>query len=295
MPPRKGTRKRVAEPPQEAEASVASETQAPAPKKPRGLGRANTRSRSGTLASIEISEASTAKDKGPAASIAKDTKAEEETGAISATGTHSGPYSFEQEGYLNHLSYVVMEQMAGGGVHAPPRKVYPPRQRRWKHDGEEPITNINDVPEGWNANERDLDPDDINAQIDRCFERIEDGIMPHVFDIRLESYLAIREARNAMISSEPKGLSFEIVQRLDALKIIKSHLETQGDPDEQLSNVRALLKAYREGMLKWSQGKVSYWSNGVQLNEPTKFNRELHERMQQENDATKSWWVEGVS
>jgi len=185
--------------------------------------------------------------------------------------------------------------MAGVGVDTPPKRKFPPRQTRWKHDGDEPITNINDVPEGWNANEPDLDPDDINAQIDRCFERIEDGIMPGVFEIRLDSYLAVREARNAMVDSEPSGLSFDVVQRLNSLKIIKNDLETRGDPDEQLSNVRALLKAYREGKLNWSKGMVTYWSNGLQLNTPSKFNRKIHEKMLKENNTTKSWWVEGVS
>jgi hypothetical protein len=281
MPPRKGTRKRVQEPPSEAEAVEASDSQTPPPKKPRGLGRA--RSRSVTPPSVVMSEASIAKGKGAVYS-----QTEEEIEEMTEMG-------MQPEKLLNNVSYIVMEQMAGVGVPPRPKRHFPPRQQRWKHDGDEPITNIEDVPEGWNANEPDLDYDDVDAQIDRCFERLEDGIMPRVFEIRLDSLLAARNARNAMIDSEPTGLSYEIVQRLHALKLIKDHLETKGDPDVQLPNVRALLKAYRAGELKWSEGMVTYWSNGLQLNTPTKFNRELHEQMTLENDATKSWWVEGVS
>jgi hypothetical protein len=275
MPPRKGKGKRAAEaaePSEDVEASEVSDTQPPPPKKPRGLGKV-TRSRTETPVSVAESDVSTTKGH----SIPEDSAREED---------------IQQEGYPGNISYLVMEGMAAASTDGPPSRVYPLKQR-WIHRGE-PIINIDDVPEDWNPNDPDLDFNDIDAQIDRCYERIGDGIMPHLFEVRLKHLLTKREARDAMIRSEPDGLSFEVVQRLNALKMIKDHLETHGDTDEQLSNVRALLKAYRERRLGWKQGTVTYWSNGVQLNKPTIFNQELHEKMQQENDPTKSFWVEGV-
>lgn len=37
----------------------------------------------------------------------------------------------------------------------PPR---PPRQQRWRHDGDQPLIDIKRLPEGWNTREPDLDP-----------------------------------------------------------------------------------------------------------------------------------------
>jgi len=100
MPQQKGTRKRGAERPADAEASEVSDTQAPAPKKPRGLGRA-TRSGSGTP-SVVISEASTAKGKETVSSIAEETENEEETEEGTETGRPPGPWPFNAEEYLNN-------------------------------------------------------------------------------------------------------------------------------------------------------------------------------------------------
>ncbi|KGO69540.1 hypothetical protein PITC_000380 [Penicillium italicum] len=170
----------------------------------------------------------------------------------------------------------------------------PPRQQRWTHDGNQPITDPALVPEGWNADELDLNVNDIDAQVERCMERISDGILPNFFKFRLSQYEQRRAARDEMLHSEPAGLSWDIVRRLDHLKIIETHLKTDGDPHNQLLNVTALIKAYREGKLGWSRGWVSYWSNGVQLNTPQKFDPGLHKKLSNENDTTKSWWVEGL-
>lgn len=62
------------------------------------------------------------------------------------------------------------------------------RNPRWKHTGPEPLTNPKDLPRGWNMNEPDLDPNDLEAQIKRCQERIEDNIMPNLFHARLKVY-----------------------------------------------------------------------------------------------------------
>lgn len=69
------------------------------------------------------------------------------------------------------------------------------RNPRWTHPGPEPLTNPKDLPCGWNMNEPDLDPKDLEAQIKRCQERIEDNIMPHLFRARLKVYQEALEAR----------------------------------------------------------------------------------------------------
>ncbi|KAJ5486197.1 hypothetical protein N7530_000497 [Penicillium desertorum] len=190
----------------------------------------------------------------------------------------------------NYVDYSAMSQ---GGQHEGSSR--PPRQQRWKHNGVEPITDPALVPEGWNANELDLDVNDIDSQIERCVERISDRILPDFFKFRLSQYERRRAARDEMVHSEPVGLSWDIVRRLNHLKEIETHLNTSRDPDNQLPNVKALIKAYREGKLGWSRGWVSYWSNGVQINEPQKFDAEFHKSLAEQYDTTKAWWVEGVS
>lgn len=90
---------------------------------------------------------------------------------------------------------------------APPQEdPRPPRQPRWRHEGDQPLIDIKRLPEGWNTREPDLDPEyvpfpyswgqlmlltpgsDIEAQIQRAKERIEDNIMPHTFETRLKEY-----------------------------------------------------------------------------------------------------------
>lgn len=190
----------------------------------------------------------------------------------------------------DYVDYSLMSQ--GGQDEGHSR---PPRQQRWKHDGNQPITDPALVPEGWNADELDLDVNDIDSQVERCMERISDGILPGFFKFRLSQYEQRRAARDEMVHSEPAGLSWDIVRRLGHLNIIETHLNTNGDPDNQLPNVKAIIKGYREGTLGWSRGWVSYWSKGVQLNVPQKFDADFHKSLAEQYDTTKAWWVEGVS
>ncbi|KAJ5503253.1 hypothetical protein N7463_006127 [Penicillium fimorum] len=192
----------------------------------------------------------------------------------------------------NYVDYSMLAQARQAGQ----AETYsrPPRQQRWKHDGDVPITDPALVPEGWNADELDLNFNDIDGQIERCMERISDGILPDFFEFRLSQYEKRRAARDEMIHSEPAGLSWDIVRRLDHMKIIETHLSTNGDPDDQLPNVKAITKAYREGRLGWSRGWVSYWSKGVQLNTPQKFDADYHKKLAEEYDTTRAWWVEGL-
>ncbi|CAI7662555.1 unnamed protein product [Penicillium glandicola] len=187
-----------------------------------------------------------------------------------------------------HVDYSVMAQTCQEEA------TRPQRQQRWTHRGSEPINDPALVPKGWKADELDLDVNDIDAQVERCMERINDGILPNFFKFRLSQYEKRRAARDEMVHSEPAGLSWDIVRRLDHLKAIEAHLDTNGDPDNQLPNVRALMKAYREGKLGWSRGWVSYWSKGVQVNTPQPFDADYHRKLAREHDTTREWWVEGL-
>ena len=143
---------------------------------------------------------------------------------------------------------------------------------------------------------------DIDAQITRNRERIEDGILPRLFEIRLREYEKKKEYRDQMVSSEPKGLSMNVITRLASLKDMKDILEKNGDENEQLSNINSLIKAYRKRTLTWSnEGKVTYWYKGTQLCEPRDFKLEeligLNRKYNPENkhNEGKGFWVEGVS
>ncbi|CAI7592182.1 unnamed protein product [Penicillium glandicola] len=62
----------------------------------------------------------------------------------------------------------------------------PKRQKRWRRPADNPIEYITDLPAGWNYDEPDLDPDDLESQIERCRERISDNILTHEFQFKLE-------------------------------------------------------------------------------------------------------------
>ncbi|KAJ6144834.1 hypothetical protein N7470_008729 [Penicillium chermesinum] len=61
-----------------------------------------------------------------------------------------------------------------------------PTQKRWQASGGEAITDPEKVPKGWTDAEPDLDEEDIEAQIARCEQRIEDKILPALFAMKLQ-------------------------------------------------------------------------------------------------------------
>lgn len=106
----------------------------------------------------------------------------------------------------------------------------------------------------------------------------------------------LRAHRDKMIASENGGLSLDVVKRLDTLKKIEKHLVENGDPWEELPNVRAIIKAYRSKKLKWSgDGKATYWSRGQKLCEPKVWDYDDIIKVNREHDGSKAFWVEGVS
>ncbi|KAJ5963721.1 uncharacterized protein N7479_003597 [Penicillium vulpinum] len=171
------------------------------------------------------------------------------------------------------------------GQNFPPPTVWGPR--------EEPITDPTQLPEGWSVSETDLADDDIDGQIQRCQRRIGENMMPDIFKERLKMYQKIKEEHTEMINSEPSGLSWEVVQRLDILKNVQTSLEELGRDNGNTPNVMAIMAAYRSGDLVWDQNTVTYWAHGRIVAGPKKMDTKeffaLTEKL-----GPEGIWVEGL-
>ncbi|KAJ5966343.1 hypothetical protein N7481_013057 [Penicillium waksmanii] len=152
---------------------------------------------------------------------------------------------------------------------------------------------------------------DIDGQSERCHVRIEEGIMPIIFEKRLEMYEGLKKRQyniclkekkketssnilifSDMLASEP-GLSWEVVLRLESLKSIKEELIGSEDPTGQLPNVDAIIAAYRSGELNWRPGYVTFWSKGKKLGPAKKFDVDDSLKVNRKHDGHRGFWVEG--
>jgi hypothetical protein len=157
---------------------------------------------------------------------------------------------------------------------------------------------------------------DIDAQIERCHERIAENILPHVFQQKLEEYMAVKVKRESVcpidIASVPiltllncsairftgsEKLSWETIQRVHELESMKADITRDGDKVEQLPNIDALLKVYKSGELAWytHTGLVTYWSRGAQICQPRPFDWDEFEAINSALTGDKGFWTEGVS
>lgn len=103
---------------------------------------------------------------------------------------------------------------------------------------------------------------------------------------------ALLSSYRDMINSEPKGLSWEVVQRLDELKKLHELLE-EDDKEENISNVKAIIEAYRSKKLNFTAGLVTFWSHGKLVSGPKKLNMEEFYALHAKHGA-QGFWVEGV-
>ncbi|KAJ5587477.1 uncharacterized protein N7459_003242 [Penicillium hispanicum] len=177
------------------------------------------------------------------------------------------------------------------GVYQPALVPQRPKQRRWKHTGDEPLKNL---PKGWNADEPDLDHDDIEAQIQRCQERIEDNIMPEIFRKRLKTYQKRMNEKNALMAKYPT-LSWAVIRRIEDLEDIKKWLKETNDKYELLDIATGIIKAYRTGTLDWNPGLVTYWAKGAQISQPRPFDWDEYTALANTYEGGKNFWVEGDS
>ncbi|KAJ5711115.1 hypothetical protein N7488_005271 [Penicillium malachiteum] len=172
------------------------------------------------------------------------------------------------------------------------------RRPRWKHRGKEPLTDISKlIGMEWDTRKPDLDPEDLEGQIARCKERIEDNIMPSFFEDRLKRLEAenqgILEIQNS--ENEVPGLSMNVVSRIAQLRQIKDALEKEGGGStNQLPNVNAIITAYRNKTLD-ATGLVTYWSQGKQLCQPRIFDWDEFEAINDACNGSQGFWVEGFS
>ncbi|KAJ5180205.1 hypothetical protein N7492_003415 [Penicillium capsulatum] len=148
------------------------------------------------------------------------------------------------------------------------------------------------LPPRW-ADESDLDKYDLDARIARCQRRIDQGIVPRAFRAKMEKLERERKARQKLIDTYP-GLDWNSTQRIGALKMLEDFLEKDGDPVEELPNVRALIEAYRSKELVFDGG-VTYWSGGEKVGEAKTFELKDFWRLNKGNTGEKGFWVEGVS
>lgn len=96
-----------------------------------------------------------------------------------------------------------------------------------------------------------------------------------------------------MVKSEPHGLTWEVVQRLSCLKQLEESLGKE-DNDNNHSNVKSIIAAYRSKNLHWNENAVTYWSYGQLIAGPKKLDiQELYALSAKY--GPKGFWVEGVS
>ncbi|OQD94474.1 hypothetical protein PENVUL_c140G05631 [Penicillium vulpinum] len=167
-----------------------------------------------------------------------------------------------------------------------------PTRKAWPRQSN-PLIDPDELPSGWSMAEPDLHRNDIDAQIERCHMRIKENIMPHIFEHRLKELEFRLAKRNALAESEPGNYSLEALRRLEILRNMEVELQSS-DRFNQLHNVRALLQAYRGGMLHWNEGLVTYWFVGVQLCEPRPFNWDEFEVLNAHHSGKTGFWMEGL-
>lgn len=112
---------------------------------------------------------------------------------------------------------------------------------------------------------------------------------------------ALTKGNSALIKSvvgdSNEVYSRAVIKRLAILMEIQEDLETKDDKTEtktnQLSNVKALVKAYRSHELEWHEGLITYWSHGKKLCEPRPFDWDEFEAVNDKYEGHKGFWVEG--
>ncbi|EKV09407.1 hypothetical protein PDIP_64890 [Penicillium digitatum Pd1] len=106
-------------------------------------------------------------------------------------------------------------------------------------------------------------------------------------------YQQIKREQTDMIKSEPSSLSWEVVQRLDSLKKVQKSFEELGNDNGNLSNLLAIMAAYRSGDLVWDENTVTYWAHGRMVAGPKKMVMKEFLALSQK-DGPYGVWVEGM-
>ncbi|KAJ5735008.1 uncharacterized protein N7483_000133 [Penicillium malachiteum] len=187
---------------------------------------------------------------------------------------------------------------------------------KWEHKGPQPLIDPEQLPEGWTADEPDLDTMDIDGQIARCHERLQANIMPMVFEQRLKEYQSVKDMQVYNQNLYP-DLTPAVIERILSLRTIYNELneipshngvQVNGSSNmlestdsiaarerkaRQQENIKAVLQAYLSGQLQWMEGYVTYWSKGKQLCQPRLFDWDEFEAVYDKFDGNNSFWTEG--
>ncbi|KAJ5635271.1 uncharacterized protein N7484_008584 [Penicillium longicatenatum] len=106
---------------------------------------------------------------------------------------------------------------------------------------------------------------------------------------------AIQDKARILATSPYKILGWNVVRRLECLRVIQEELESNNDP--QLSNVKAIISAYkRDGMdrLLWTPGPVSFWIQGTPVGDvPGPFSWNACLQLQRRAVGYGGLWIEG--
>ncbi|KAJ5658973.1 hypothetical protein N7507_005424 [Penicillium longicatenatum] len=164
-----------------------------------------------------------------------------------------------------------------------------PARQEWEYI-EEDIA-AGKLPAGWNYEEPDLDKHDIDAQIERCHERLEENIMPHIFKDKLAEYEKRKATKQEMMEKNP-GLDWMVVQRIETLQEIDSWLKEDGDKYRLRESVKAVTEAYKAKKLEWTPGLVTYWSRGIQVSEPRPWDIQENAAIAARFGGNTGFWVE---
>ncbi|KAJ5910623.1 hypothetical protein N7504_005266 [Penicillium tannophilum] len=191
------------------------------------------------------------------------------------------------EGFAPEDTHVRLEEALKNPT---PQNTKRPRQTWGPFDP--PITQHAKIPEGWNPTEYDIDEQNIEANIQRNVERIAEGILPAFFEARLERYLEMKRVQDMMIASEP-GLPWVVILRLETLSMMEEMMVRDGDDNDQLVNIRAIMEAYRDRSLVWDPPNVTYWANGRLYKGPEELTTAKMHGYWRELGYPKSWFVEG--
>ncbi|KAJ5915086.1 hypothetical protein N7454_011198 [Penicillium verhagenii] len=104
---------------------------------------------------------------------------------------------------------------------------------------------------------------------------------------------AYEEKERILDYSPYKARGWNVVRRLECLRVIQEELESLNDTD-QLATVKAITEAYKNGDQKWPDGPVSYWNRGALASNLTYFDWERCMELQEKTKGHGGIWIEGV-
>ncbi|KAJ6021592.1 hypothetical protein N7540_007096 [Penicillium herquei] len=136
---------------------------------------------------------------------------------------------------------------------------------------------------------------DFEARIARCEEALEDSNeqIASVIQDRLNLLEAQRDERDESMDKWP-NLTYSAVRRLDFFERLKAFLIKDGDPNQVISCINAIVKAYKSKKLQWVPGYVTYWTYGKQLTQLRAFDWEEFLKWNFKYKGVKGFWVEGL-